>query len=116
MDKSEHEFDEAATVQAATMSKNVTTDPERFQSELREMIGNSQREDGPNYASSITANGENPKLLISKEHFKLGSNFNDKSNRFTEIISQMNQEFGIAIKYKRVKPREGYWSIKEISW
>ena len=116
MDKSEMDFEEGSTSQMATMSELVTTEPDRFSRELSEMIGNSLRDEGPKYSRCISSNGQNPKLLISKEHFKIGSHFEEKINKFTEIISIMEREFSINIKYGRVRPKEGYWSIREISW
>jgi hypothetical protein len=117
MDKSEQGFDEEVTAQTITMNKEVTTQPESFVTGLRRMITLSLEETDLKVTRSISANGENPNLLISKEHYKIGSHFDDKNNQFIRALQVMEQEFsGIAIKFKRVKPKAGYWAIKEISW
>ena len=117
IDKSEQEFNEEVAAQTVTMTEEVTTHPESFIAGLRRMITLSFEETELKVTRSISANGDNPNLLISKEHYKIGSHFDDKDNHFIRALRLMEQEFsGIAIKFKRVKPKAGYWAIKEISW
>ncbi len=116
MDQSDREFPCGTTGQIATMSDEVTVNPKKFSEELHEMIANSLREGGPRYARSITSNGVNPRLLISKEHYKKADDFSEKDNSYLDIITEMQEKFGIKIQSKRVKGKDGYWAVKEITW
>ena len=116
LDNSDIEVQIGIAGQMATMTDEVTSTPSKFKSELQEMISNSLRLDGPNYGRIIGSNGENKRLLISKDDYKKTSLFDDKDNHYLDIIREMDIQFNISIKTKRVRGADSYWSIRDISW